>query len=390
MDINAVMGALDEEKVMALAGECRGLDELASRLGISGDGAVDAILAVAPRVEWVFRARMGSKALAGEVDPVKAKGIRRNLIRALWMRNEPIERDLEGIDMDEVALEAGVERDPLADRMSSSSTEPGVDVDDGPGFHRMGDDDELMHDDEEGLDNGDGLREYGPKGRRAMDRKPVVRAVKVGGGMVVARPVQALRPLAKGELACAVIAGDVRGWTGATYMGRGVVSVDRRPEAFGCPRLKREAVVQLTLHKGILNHMGMRVGVPTPYWAVLDAMSDLGEFTMQEVMSRAMGVCGDGSIDACRTAWYVLKSHQTHPKERYRGMAFIVEAVPGKAERFSIRGRRASEGQAVVDAGREERMAARRAKAGTSAGRRRNPRSVEQAVLATHVVQEVN
>jgi hypothetical protein len=207
--------------------------------------------------------------------------------------------------------------------------------------------------------------------------------------------VESLRALEKGDLDCGIISRDVKGWTGRQYMGRGTVLVERRPERFGAPSLKREAVVELTLHNGILNHMGIRPDRrPTPYWAVMDAMSDMKDgFTMEQVVSRAMMTLGDEGeaetlMEACRTAWYVLKSHQTHPKERYRGMSFIVETMaPGL---FRVRARSTGETQEVFDRAREKRVASRKtSKSEKAVGVISGKSHEDPVVLATHVVHEV-
>jgi len=83
----------------------------------------------------------------------------------------------------------------------------------------------------------------------------------------------------------------VLGYTGEMYHGRPVVLFRKCPEAFGCEALKRSSNVRLTLHNGILNHMeiGDLSREPTPYWAVLDAASDLKTgFTTEQVRSRAL------------------------------------------------------------------------------------------------------
>jgi hypothetical protein len=202
-------------------------------------------------------------------------------------------------------------------------------------------------------------------------------------------------PLLPGECDCTVIIPDIIGWTGEEYRGRKIILMERNPERFGAPGLKSKAVVKLTLHNGIVNHMGIPLDderLPTPYWAVMDVMSDMKDgFTMEQVVGRAMGILGsDDKMSACKTAWYVLKSHQTHPKERYRGMSFIVETLsPGL---FKVRARRADEMQVVFDQGREERMEKRGLKVleNVEAGVKRKRKSGVDEVLVTHVIKEVN
>lgn len=191
-------------------------------------------------------------------------------------------------------------------------------------------------------------------------------------------------PLGPGELECAEVAGDVLGYTGEEYRGRKVVAFRKHPEVFGGVPMKREAVVRLTLHKGILNHMELRAGqeVPTPYWAVMDAASELkGGFTTEEVLIRALAILGDDSkLDACRIAWYVLKSHHTHPKERYRGMSYMVEeAGDGK---MGVRGRRA--GEAV-----ECQPKSRAGRTGAVVGDAGDGKEEREVPIVTHVVSKV-
>jgi len=190
-------------------------------------------------------------------------------------------------------------------------------------------------------------------------------------------------PLGPGELECAEVAGDVLGHTGEEYRGRKVVGFRKHPEVFGGVPMKREAVVRLTLHKGILNHMELRAGqeVPTPYWAVMDAASELkAGFTTEEVLIRALGILGDDSkLDACRIAWYVLKSHHTHPKERYRGMSYMVEE--GEDGKMSVRARRS--GEAVE---REAKVRVERVQAGVQGEAVKDEREVP---IVTHLVNKV-
>jgi hypothetical protein len=202
--------------------------------------------------------------------------------------------------------------------------------------------------------------------------------------------LQAVDP---GDIDSEPVRGDVLGYTGEMYCGRPVVLFLKRPEVFGCEPLKRESKVRLTLHNGILNHMevGDLSRSPTPYWAVLDAASDLKSgFTVEQVLSRALTTVGDDNqLNACRICWYVLKSHQTHPKQRYRGMSFIFEEEKSDGRKLmSIRGRRADETHEFFDEGRksrnEERMASR---GGAGQGDRDDASGVsDEEPLVTHVV----
>jgi hypothetical protein len=95
---------------------------------------------------------------------------------------------------------------------------------------------------------------------------------------------------------------------------------------------------------------------------------------------------GDGAqLEACRIAGYVLKSHQTHPKERYRGMTFIVQDDPKGG--LMIRGRRGDETHTFFEEGRLKRKAEKEA---AGHGRGRSRAMVKDDVpLVTHVVGEV-
>ena len=233
------------------------------------------------------------------------------------------------------------------------------------------------------------LRGGAMAGRVPVEEEAKVKAV-IKGGKVSGEPpavplggVRGWQPLAEGDLECTEVAGDVLGYTGEEYRGRKVVAFRKHPEVFGGVPMRRAVTVRLTLHKGILNHMELRSGkgVPTPYWAVMDAASDLKSgFTTEQVLIRALGILGDDSrLDACRIAWYVLKSHHTHPKERYRGMSYMVdEAADGTV---GIRGRKA--GEAVVGGAPVARVERDAPLAGAVMGK-----EVEVPIV-THVVSKV-
>ena len=411
MDIDKVFEGMDASKVMVLARGCGTMEELMGKVGLMEDGGEDVILSVNPRVEWWFRACDAGEAVrkSHEVKDLRRMLMsRRRLIRALWemMKKEKDEAldveallaEVEGMDvkdpMEEVEEIEGIEGVEGVEEENRENEGPisqtifiPMGEGDGEGIHCM----ESTGEDEGGVD----------KGERICDDTGFVgeKEPKNGGEMKSKTGEVGERvPLKVGEIDCEVIAKDVIGWTGETYCNRGVVSVLRRPEVFGGVPLKNEAIVNLTLHNGILNHMGIRPDrSPTPYWAVMDAMSDMkGGFTMEQVVSRAMVIMGDDSkMSACKTAWYVLKSHQTHPKERDRGMAFIVETLsPGH---FSLRARKEDETQAKFDKDREERMGKRTAKmeenVKTGMKRSRTEKegsSTEPVILATHVVNEIS
>ena len=180
-------------------------------------------------------------------------------------------------------------------------------------------------------------------------------------GIKVSASIDGLVPVEAGDISSTPVRGYVMGYTGEVYCGRPVIMFKKCPEVFGCIKLKRSNLVRLTLHNGIINHMeiGDMSRGPTPYWAVLDAVSELGSgFTTEQVLSRALIVVGDDSqLGACRVAWYVLKSHQTHPKQRDRGMSFIIEEVrDGGKKSLRIRGRTGDESHEFYEATREVKV----------------------------------
>ena len=137
----------------------------------------------------------------------------------------------------------------------------------------------------------------------------------------------------------------VAGGTGEDYCGRQVIMVTKVPGIFGTPEGGRERQIRCTLHNGIINQSTMKA-TPTPYWAVLDAASELkNDFTREEVIAAAVrtllahGV--QDSEKACSVAWDVLKNHQHHPRKRDCGMGFMVDTLENK--KMSIRSRDESE-----------------------------------------------
>jgi len=149
---------------------------------------------------------------------------------------------------------------------------------------------------------------------------------------------------------CQALWGDVLGLADGLYCGRVQVWLFLRPQVFGREVVLDPSLRQVTLHKGILNHCALEE-TPSPYWSVLDAMSDLGQFTKAEVVDRAAELYGPGEYPnqkafkaACGIAYDVLKTHHCHPRKRYAGMSHMVvncgSTNPGKAE---IRGRKAHE-----------------------------------------------
>jgi hypothetical protein len=147
------------------------------------------------------------------------------------------------------------------------------------------------------------------------------------------------------------VEGCVLGYTGEDYCGRKVILFKRKPGMFGIEGCS-ERVIKATLHKGIINMSSMK-DKPTPYWAVLDAASELGkEFTRQEVIDLAMRTLeahgSTGEVKACQVAWDVLKNHQNHPRKKTCGMPFMVDLLGDK--RMSVRGRNECETQQFFEA----------------------------------------
>lgn len=388
MDIDSILESLDEKRVLAVAWQSAGMADLAVRLGITGDDTRDAILTVAPGVEWVFVARKEHAKLeamaADGVSPRTLKKAKVPLLKALWKTMWREKQELETLDPD---IEAERIRAMEGSSGESLRSDAGQDVDPEEVMVAVMDEPSaLWAEEDEGKD-----LDIRPSGRDDVTEEPD--QVPEGEVMKKTKKVAGIKgegPLAAGDLDSVLAGKDVICFTGAEYLGRPVVRAVRNPGRFGAPGLRRTGEVELTVHRGILNHMGIRPGRRcTPYWAVMDAMSDLKDgFTMEQVVTKAMAVMGDDStLSACRTAWYVLKSHQTHPKESYRGMSFIVEEVePGK---FSCRARREDEMQQVFDRYLEGKRADRAARASAPPVGKKVSVEKEPVVLATHVVGEV-
>jgi hypothetical protein len=150
-------------------------------------------------------------------------------------------------------------------------------------------------------------------------------------------------------VSCEAVQADVLGLAPeGKYRGRTRVLLFLRPQVFGAEVVLEPSVRLVTLHKGILNHCNAE-DHPSPYWAVLDAMSDLGTFTKDEVLGRAVELHGadrnkgknptlKSFEGACSIAYDVLKTHHVHPRKCNAGMTHLVVnlAERGRAE---IRGR---------------------------------------------------
>lgn len=139
---------------------------------------------------------------------------------------------------------------------------------------------------------------------------------------------------------------NIIGYTGGKFCDRPVVLFNQRPGLFGATSVKKPKVREYTLHNGILNQCSVhKDGRPGVYWAVLDAMSDLKTgFTRSDVIDKAVAtlVKYDGRFkkDAkkvCATAFYILKTHTSHPARSNMGFGFTVEK--GSDKKLSIRAR---------------------------------------------------
>ena len=137
----------------------------------------------------------------------------------------------------------------------------------------------------------------------------------------------------------------VVGTTGEKFCGRLIVVVRKVGGIFGTKASNRERLERFTIHNGIINHCDIPLGgEPSPYWAILDAASDLKErFTKEQVIERAMTTLGNrGERKACSIAWDVLKTHIRHKSKRNVGMSHMIDHIEGR-HLMSIRGRQAHE-----------------------------------------------
>lgn len=159
----------------------------------------------------------------------------------------------------------------------------------------------------------------------------------------------------EGELKCEVASEIVLGYVdGESYFGRNIAMVRSVPSIFGEGILQRKSPRRYTVHNGIINHCDIREGrCPTPYWAVMDAMSELGSFDQKQVVDLAvnnlkkMG-CTDSRLELtgkCDIAFTVLVTHHRHPTKNRSGMSFMCDKEPrgDGPQRWRIRGRRRDE-----------------------------------------------
>lgn len=143
--------------------------------------------------------------------------------------------------------------------------------------------------------------------------------------------------------------------SGEEYFGRKILMVQSVPGLFGEGIVQRKSPKRYTVHNGHINHCDIREGdSPTPYWAVMDAMSSLGRFTKDEAVELAvenMKKMGSKEsraalIKGCSTAFNVLTTHQTHPSKNKSGMSHMCDKEPRDAEgkrHLILRGRRREE-----------------------------------------------
>lgn len=157
---------------------------------------------------------------------------------------------------------------------------------------------------------------------------------------------------------CEPIEGDVvpalvEGATGDMYRGRTVVVFRHPAGLFGTHKGCRDRKRLLTLCKGIVNQCTIEEP-PSPYWAVVDSMSDLRTgFTKSSVVERAIMIVGEERRKACEMAWDVLRNHHRHARKKEAGMGFMLDALPGG--RSAIRARSAEETVQYFEAEGERR-----------------------------------
>jgi hypothetical protein len=145
---------------------------------------------------------------------------------------------------------------------------------------------------------------------------------------------------------CSAFHGDILGYTGEKFCDRPVILFRQMPGLFGSTSVKTPKVRKYTLHNGIMNQCSTHAdGKPSVYWAVLDAMSALKtDFTKEQVIDLAVStlVKYDGRFKGearktCTAAFYILKTHQTHPARSNMGFGFVIEK--GSKKKLSIRAR---------------------------------------------------
>ena len=164
-------------------------------------------------------------------------------------------------------------------------------------------------------------------------------------------------PVDVSEIRCEVLRPYVRQYLPETYCGRRVISFLQEPGVFGASSIKTPKLRKYTLVNGIINQCEIHSdGHPGPYWAVLDAMSDLQYFNKEEVVQKAVDTLVDyegrfkgNAHKGCLSAFYILKTHMTHPARKKMGFGFIVEGLDKDADKeYMIRERRAHETSAFA------------------------------------------
>lgn len=123
--------------------------------------------------------------------------------------------------------------------------------------------------------------------------------------------------------------------TDEVYNNREIVVFKQVTGLFGTRKEGKERIRKLTIHNGVLNQCAL-TNPPTPYWAVLDAASDLkNNFTKNQVIELAVknmkqaGSLKD-NVKACEMAWDVLRNHHRHARKCNAGMAYMIESNNGK------------------------------------------------------------
>ena len=183
-----------------------------------------------------------------------------------------------------------------------------------------------------------------PKVKRSLDlnnSKSGKTSKLVNGSKI---DLSGLTPLGHGDFD-GVMVSYIMGYTGDTFCHRPVVIVRRVAGLYGCECVKHDRYQEYTLHRGILNQADLTSnGVPSPYWSVLDAMTELHDgFSMDDVLNLAVKLVGEEKREACKTAWYVLKTHATHPTKMNAGYCYMLDSTKDDKYRFNIRLRREEE-----------------------------------------------
>ena len=116
--------------------------------------------------------------------------------------------------------------------------------------------------------------------------------------------------------------------------------------------------MECTLHRGLLNQCSIRKNIPSPYWAILDAMIDLKSgFKRAEAVNLAVRIVGESKRRAVEMAWDVTLGHHKHARRCNAGGTYMVEKRnDGK---LLIRARDASETLQYFEAQPSRRKEAR-------------------------------